>query len=206
MRALLALLALAILAGSVLAQVRVRTEAIRPPASAPSSPNQPDAAGRGGESRSDIGLIIEPARLPTAVAGMRERILRAARSGDPQKLVALMQASDSMPVFSHTQRQDPAAIWKESFPDSDGVEILSILITILETPAARIDAGTPEETYLWPYLASLPLNALTAAQKVDLLRIVTGSDYKDMLGTGRYGFYRVGIAPDGAWRYFVSGG
>jgi hypothetical protein len=192
-------------AGGALAQVRVRTETIRPPLP-PATADQlisPARDGAAGEARG--GMIADPSRLPPAVAAMRERILAAARSGDPQKLVALMQASAIMPVFTRTQRQDPGAIWKESFPDSAGVEALSILVSILEVGAARLDADTPQEIYLWPYFAQLPLNALSQAQKVDLFRIITGSDYKEMLELNRYSFYRLGIAPDGAWRYFVPG-
>ena len=143
-------------------------------------------------------------RLPPAVSGTRDRILAAARTGDLQKLLALMQANGSMPVFSHTQKQDPAAYWKETYPDSEGVEILSILITILETQPVRVDADTPQETYLWPYFARLPIKSLTPAQKVELFRVVTGSDYKEMLERGRYVFYQVGIGPDGTWRYFLA--
>ena len=58
---------------------------------------------------------------------------------------------------------------------------------------------------MWPYFARLPLKALTAAQKVELFKIATGSDYKDMLGAGAYNFFRVGIARDGSWRFFVTG-
>jgi hypothetical protein len=225
LRAVLALLAVTLLAsGGVLAQVRVRTETIRPPAPAPPAAGRltPPARDGGANARTaepsseanesppapraaaGPDIITDFARLPGAVARTRERILKAARSGDPQKLSALMQAS-GMPVFSHTQKQDPAAVWKESFPDSEGVEILSILISILETGLVRLDADTPQETYLWPYFARLPLKTLTPAQKVDLFRIVTGADYKDMLEVGRYAFYRVGIGPDGSWRYFVAG-
>ena len=144
-------------------------------------------------------------RLPEAAARMRERILKAAHSGDPQQVLALMQAGGSMPVFSHTRKIDPTAVWMQAYPESGGLEALSILITILETGFTHIDAGTPQEIYLWPYFAREPLKSLTAEQKVDLFRIVTGSDYQTMLETGRYAFYRVGIGPDGTWRYFVSG-
>ncbi len=118
--------------------------------------------------------------------------------------MALMRANGNVPVFSHTQKQDPAAYWKESYPDSDGIEILSILISILDIQAARIDPGTPQETYVWPYFARLPVASLTPVQKVDLFRVVTGSDYKQMLERGRYVFYQVGIGPDGTWRYFLA--
>jgi hypothetical protein len=210
--------------GSVLAQLKVRTETIRPPAAAttPPSANQfvPPAQDGSGNARQPPAegaaspalrqgaagpeIATEVPHLPPAVSRTRDRILAAARTGDLQALLTLMQANGSMPVFSHTQKQDPTAYWKETYPDSDGLEILSILITLLESEPVRIDAGTPRETYLWPYFARLPLKSLTPAQKVELFRVVTGSDYKDMLERGRYVFYQVGIGPDGSWRYFVA--
>ena len=54
-----------------------------------------------------------------------DRILAAAHTGDLQTVLALMRANAIMPVLSHTQRQDPAAYWRESYPESDGIEILS---------------------------------------------------------------------------------
>jgi hypothetical protein len=214
---MLAMTFFALLDGSALAQLKVRTETIRPPAAATTAPlanqfvppttDQPAAvvetpALPRGAAGPEIATDLS--RLPPAVARTRDRILAAARSGELQKLMTLMQANGSMPVFSHTQKQDPTAYWKESYPDSEGVEILSILITILETQPVRVDAGTPQETYLWPYFARLPLKSLTPAQKVELFRVVTGSDYKDMLERGRYVFYQVGIGPDGTWRYFLA--
>jgi hypothetical protein len=211
--------------GSVLAQLKVRTETIRPPAgtTAPPSATQfvPPGQDTGAPAAAAEAAAAEPpaappkpaagpelsadlARLPPAVLRTRERILAAARTGDLQALLAVMRANGNMPVFSHTQRQDPAAYWKESYPDSEGVEILSILISLLETAPARIDAGTPQEIYLCPEIARLPIRALTPAQKVELFRVVTGSDYKEMLERGRYVFYQVGIGPDGTWRYFLA--
>jgi hypothetical protein len=212
--------------GGALAQLKVRTETIRPPAAAttPPSANQfvpPAPDGSPSVRTSEHGpaageplappqrapgpeIAADPSRLPLAVLHMRDRILAAARTGDLQTLLALMQANGRMPVFSHTQKQDPAAYWKENYPDSEGVEILSILISLLETQPVRIDAGTPQETYVWPYFARLPIKSLTPAQRVELFRVVTGSDYKGMLERGRYVFYQVGIGPDGTWRYFVA--
>ena len=134
----------------------------------------------------------------------RARILAIARTGDLQQLVALMHEGGDMPAFTHTHRQDPVAYWKDIYPDSNGVEILSILISILEMEPARVEAGTPQEMYVWPYFARLPITSLTPEQKVELFQIVTGADYKGMLERGRYVFYQVGIGPDGAWRYFIS--
>jgi hypothetical protein len=148
-------------------------------------------------------ISTDLSRLPAPVARARERILAAARSGDLQQLAALV--NEAMPVFSFTDEKDPIAFWKANYPDSDGVEVLSTLTTILELGFVHVDQGTPQEMYVWPYFVRMSLTALTPAQKVELFRIVTGADYKDMLAFGVYSFYRVGIGPDGAWRFFVAG-
>lgn len=148
-------------------------------------------------------ISTDLSRLPAPVARTRERILAAARSGDLQQLAALV--NEAMPVFSFTDEKDPIAFWKANYPDSDGVEVLSTLTTILELGFVHVDQGTPQEMYVWPYFVRMSLTALTPAQKVELFRIVTGADYKDMLAFGVYSFYRVGIGPGGAWRFFVAG-
>jgi hypothetical protein len=148
-------------------------------------------------------IVTDLSRLPPPVARTRARILAAARSGELQQLADLM--NETTPIFSFTDDKDPVAFWKAVYPDSDGVEALSILITILETGFVQVDAGTPHEMYVWPYFVRMSLPALTPAQKVELFRIVTGADYKDMLAFGVYAFYRVGIGPDGTWHFFVAG-
>ena len=137
------------------------------------------------------------------MARTRERLLGAARSGDLQQLAALM--TDSMPIFSFTDDKDPVAFWKANYPDSDGIEVLSIMTMILEAAFVHVDQGTPQEMYVWPYFVRMSLDALTPQQKVELFRLVTGADYKDMMKLGAYAFYRLGISPDGAWQFFVSG-
>ena len=205
---LVAVLALVAM-GTALAQNKVRTETIRP--SAPGQPGQtfkPDGHVAKSDSRATAGapeILADPARLPTAVARTRDRILAAARSGDPEKLLAVMKSNATLPVFAFDQDQDPVGFWKQTFPDSGGVEALAILINILETAYVHVDVGSEQEIYLWPYFARTPLKSLTAEQKVELFRIVTGADYKDMVEFGAYSFYRVGIAPDGTWHFFVSG-
>jgi hypothetical protein len=153
----------------------------------------------------DSDISNDLSQLPPAVARTRERILTAARTGDLGKLVTVMQSNEALPVFSFTEDKDPIAFWKANYPDSAGIEVLSILTTILETGYVHADRGTPQEIYLWPYFARLQLDTLTPEQKVELFRIVTGGDYKDMIEFGAYSFYRLGIAPDGTWHFFVSG-
>jgi hypothetical protein len=220
----LCLIVLALLSsGGAFAQNRVRTETIRPPPSAgtpplsrlqPAMPGDPEAGAKPRPSAS-IARVSQPtaipdivtdlSQLPAAVAQTRERILTAARSGDLQRLLDVMQANEAMPVFSFSQEKNPQVLWRATYPESGGLEVLATLVTILETGFVHVDAGTPQEMYLWPYFARRPLKTLTAEQKVELFRIITGADYKDMLAFGAYAFYRVGIAPDGTWQYFVTG-
>jgi hypothetical protein len=221
-RLFMVVFALSLIAGGdALAQNRVRTETIRPPQGAQPAPvpapgenstgaAQPKASARAAKPATQAEgaapeIITNLSRLPPTVARTRERILAAARSGDLQQVLTLMQSNETMPVFSLSDDKNPITYWKANYPDSDGVEILSILVMVLETGFVHVDRGTPQEMYLWPYFARTPLKALTPAQKVELFKIVTGSDYRDMLDFGAYVFYRVGIGPDGTWHFFVSG-
>ncbi len=186
--ALIAVLLVLGISGAM-AQTRVRTETIKPTGSAEKIPE----------------IVADVSRLPDPVARMRERILAAARSGDLNKVATVMQSNETMPIFSPTDARDPATYWKENYPESAGLEALSILIGVLESSFVHVEQGTPQEMYLWPYFARMPLRALTPEQKVELFRLITGPDYKEMAEAGHYSFYRVGIGPDGTWHFFVSG-
>jgi hypothetical protein len=184
------------------AQTPVRTETFRPPQSfgkfkADGRLIPPGTQGNAPEIIADLSL------LPPAVARSRDRILAAARSGNLQGLAAIVQADET--TFSWSDERDAAGFWRASYPDSEGLEALSILTTILEAPFVRVDRGTQQEVYLWPYFARVPLKILSREQKVALFKIVTGGDYKDMLAFGTYSFFRVGISPDGIWQFFVTG-
>jgi hypothetical protein len=196
-----------VLSGDVLAQGKVRTETIRPPSAESQQTYQNDGhvAPPQAVTSKPPEIITDPARLPPAVARMRERILAAARSGELAKLFGVMKAGAAVPIFSFSDETDPIAFWKSNYPDSEGAEALAILISVLEAGCVHVDIGTPQEIYLWPYFARVPLKSLTPEQRVELFRIITGADYKEMVEFGVYSFYRVGIAPDGSWQFFVSG-
>ena len=206
---LLMFLALVASAGA-LAPKGLRAEGAKPPeiSEPPAEPAQnPSAADKGkghiAAPSAAAEILTDLSRLPAPVARTREKLLAAARSGDLKQLVGLM--TDSMPVFSFTDDKDPIAFWKANYPDSNGVEVLSILTMILEAPFVHVDQGTPQEMYVWPYFVRMSLTALTPQQKVELFRLVTGADYKDMMKLGAYAFYRLGISPDGTWQFFVTG-
>jgi len=161
------------------------------------------AGARPGQKISDV--LTDLSRLPAPVARMRARIIEAARTGDLDKLLTVMQTNETMPIFSFANERDPVAYWRANYPESGGLEVMSILLEILDMGFVHVDAGTPQDMYVWPYFAYLPLKDLTPAQKVELFKVVTGSDYRAMQYFGAYIFYRVGIAPDGTWHFFVSG-
>jgi hypothetical protein len=207
------LIVLALVAsGSTLAPTSLHGEAAAPPGSSAPLPTEPAQKSDAGAERGKghiappstvAEIITDLSRLPAPVARTRERLLTAARSGDLQQLAGLM--TDTLPVFSFTEDKDPIAFWKANYPDSDGVEVLSILTLILESGFVRVDEGTSQEMYVWPYFVRMSLGALTPRQKIELFRLVTGADYKDMMKLGVYVFYRLGISPDGTWQFFVSG-
>ena len=144
-------------------------------------------------------------KLPERVQKMRSDILAAARTGDIAALLPVLESNELMPLFAHDSVADPIAYWKENSADGEGREVLAILIDVLEAGYVKLNAGKPDETYVWPYLAELPLDKLTPAQQVDLYRIVSAAEVKTMKDAGAYIHYRLGIGRDGTWHYFIAG-
>jgi len=140
--------------------------------------------------------------LPPAVVKMRQRLLDAAYSGDMQKLKVAAQTNETPPIFSVNEIGDPIAYLKSQSGDGQGLEILAILTDVLEARWVRLNPGTPQEMYVWPAFAALPLDKLDPGQTVELYKIVTSSDLEEMKSVGHYTFYTVGIGPDGTWHWF----
>ncbi|MBP2235069.1 hypothetical protein J2Z31_001561 [Sinorhizobium kostiense] len=151
-------------------------------------------------------VMTEISKVPAPVARMRELIVEAAASGEIERLRPLLgkgPTQTQIPVAAG--EEDPIAVLKSLSGDQDGVEILAILLDVLSTGFVLTDKGTPEEVYVWPYFAAKPLSSLTPQEKVDLFRLVTAGDFAGMEEFGSYNFYRVGITPDGRWKFFVAG-
>ncbi|MEL6968490.1 MAG: cytoplasmic protein [Pseudomonadota bacterium] len=145
-------------------------------------------------------------KLPKAVLDTRNRILKAAKTGEIEKLRALIGTGTGATTLSFGGLEgDPIAFLKENSGDDDGFEILAILVEILEMGYVVFDKGTEEELFVWPYFFAIPFDKLTAPQKVELYHILTAGDVEDSEGFGSYIFYRVGITPKGQWSFFVAG-
>ena len=150
-------------------------------------------------------IIRDPTTLPAPVQEMRRQLMEAANSGDLEELRVLMQAQPEMPAVSFGDPGDPIEYLKALSSDAEGREILAILLELLESGFVQVGAGTDEELFVWPYFAQYPLDALTPTQLVELFTLLTAADYEDMKSYGAYTFFRVGIAPDGRWLFFLAG-
>ncbi|MQT14030.1 hypothetical protein [Segnochrobactrum spirostomi] len=140
--------------------------------------------------------------LPPAVAKTRQALLDAAKTGDIGKLKDVIAANKVAPSFGKEKPADPVAYLKSQSGDPEGREVLAILTDLLETGWVHINVGKPDEMYVWPYFAEVPIEKLTPPQLVELYRILTATDVEEMRAYDEYLFFKVGIAPDGTWKFF----
>jgi hypothetical protein len=151
-------------------------------------------------------IVYDIAKLPEPVRRKRETIIEACKTGDLEKLRPLFDTGEDATQLSLGGIDgDPIAFLRDLSGDKEGQEILAILEEVLSAGFVHMDAGTPNDMYVWPYFFAVPLDRLTAPQRVELFKIVTAGDYEDMKTYGTYIFYRVGITPDGRWSFFVAG-
>lgn len=151
-------------------------------------------------------VLYDAEKLPEPVRRMRQLLIDAAKSGDVEKLRPLLGTGDSATQLSLADiTEDPISFLKSQSGDQEGEEILAIMEEVLSAGYVHLDAGTPEELYVWPYFFAYPLDKLTPQQKVEIYKIVTASDFEEMQSFGSYIFFRLGISPEGHWAFFVAG-
>ncbi len=169
-------------------------------AAPPSLETPQDSADRPVEILQDISSAPEPVRR------MRQLIVEAAASGDLTRLKPLLNPGPNQTQITAADTgSDPLEAVRALSGDTEGMEILAIMLDVLQTGFVRVDAGTPDEVYVWPYFAEKSITTLTPPEKVELLRIVTAGDFADMQEYGNYNFFRLGITPDGQWKFFTAG-
>ncbi len=151
-------------------------------------------------------IIYNLDRLPEPVRRMHGLIVEAARSGDIEKLRPLIGSSAGGTQLSFGGIEgDRIDFLKSLSGDPEGQEILAIMEEVLNAGYVKLDPGTPNELYVWPYFFGIPLDRLDPRQRVELFKIVTAGDFEDMKAFGTYIFYRIGITPEGHWAFFVAG-
>lgn len=150
-------------------------------------------------------IEYDTSKLPTPVRRLREQIIEAALSGDIERLRPIFEANEEPPAITFNEPGDPIEQLLSLSGDPEGREVLAILLEVLDAGYVHVDVGTPDEVYIWPYFARYPLDQLSGPQMVELFKLLTAGDYEDMKIYGTYLFYRVGIAPNGVWRFFLAG-
>jgi len=144
-------------------------------------------------------------KLPIPVQEMREAILSAVRAGRIEELRHAYDLNELKPDLGAGPTSDPIAHWKKISGDGEGREILAALAEILETGYVALPLGRDLENnrvYVWPYFAEVPLDRLTPAQDVELLRLVPPAAAREMKAARKYTYWRIAIGADGTWHSF----
>jgi hypothetical protein len=173
-----------------------------PPLKAEKAANEKALAGPAPNNA--IEVLRDVSTLPPEVARMRAAILQAAVTGDVENLRVPIEMNELPPMLAKSKVGDPMAYWREVSGDGEGREIMAVLIELFRAGFTR-KAGSPgKEMYVWPYFAEMPLDKLTPAQEVELLTLVPPARMKEMRQKGKYDHYRLAIAGDGTWHFFMK--
>jgi hypothetical protein len=188
-----------LVSGLVLAAALGCSPAPEPGAGDPAAGPDPQATG----ACSAAGAEAEPVAqegVPEAVARTRADIAAAAAACDIEALAAL--AGDEF-TASFGGEEDLAEHLRRE--EASGQEPLRILRHLLDTSYAVVD--TPQgDQYVWPRAFDHDRWADVPAPERDALRPVYDDvDFHAFERFGAYIGYRVGIAEDGTWLFFVAG-
>jgi hypothetical protein len=152
--------------------------------------------------------------LPPNVRRMRGLILEAVRTGDGTALRKPIEWNEVPPSFGKgapkgakgpAMADELLKFFRERSGDGQGRETMGQLVNVLAVGHARINAGQPQEMFVWPYFAVLDPRLLTPEQEVDVFRVMGAAQLREWREKGRFPYWRIGIGPDGTWHYFLGG-
>ena len=141
--------------------------------------------------------------LPDPVKRMLEQIVVAAESGEIETMRPVLESNELKPMVAAAHVEDPIEFWKRASADGAGRDVLAAMLNVIASGFVRVDQGQ-NQMYVWPYFAETGLSGLSPSQEVELYRIVPPSLAVAMKRSGRYSYYRLGIAPNGVWHYFLQ--
>jgi hypothetical protein len=141
--------------------------------------------------------------LPDPVKRMLQQIAAAAESGEIENMRPVFESNELKPMVAAAYVEDPIAFWKKASIDGTGRDVLAAMLNVMSSGFVRVGKAQ-DEMYVWPYFAETDLAKLTPAQEVELYRIVAPSVAMSMMKAGKYSYYRLGIAPNGVWHYFIQ--
>lgn len=158
-----------------------------------------------GTSPPVLDIIRDRSSLPAAVLEMVEAIEEAVAKGDIEALRVPIEMNEMPPLIGTAAGGTAIEHLQAISGDGEGREVLAMLGLLLEAGCARTGAGTADESYVWPYLAELPLATLSPGDRVQLYRLVRGPEAKAMLAGGRWTGWKLGISKEGVWHYLETG-
>jgi hypothetical protein len=144
-------------------------------------------------------------KLPDHVTDLRDVLLTAAHSGRIEELKSAFEVSGTVPDLGISPRSDPIKALKDRSSDPQGRDTLAAMVEILEMRPGALPLGKDIENnliYVWPYLATRPLDKLSPSEQVDLYRLVTPALADEMRKQKRWLWWRLVIAADGTWTLF----
>jgi hypothetical protein len=157
----------------------------------------PGAAGQAPKVLYDFNALPDP------VKRMLQQIAAAAESGEIENMRPVFESNELKPMVAAAYVEDPIAFWKKASIDGTGRDVLAAMLNVMSSGFVRVGKAQ-DEMYVWPYFAETDLAKLTPAQEVELYRIVAPSVAMSMKKAGKYSYYRLGIAPNGVWHYFIQ--
>ena len=144
-------------------------------------------------------------RLPTPVRRLREQIIAAASTVDPEALRPIFEANGPVELGPDSDVADPGAQLQSLSGDPEGREILAVLIEVLEAsrlrPRRRRHAGGNVPLAVFRALSGGGADAAADGRTVQAgaRRRLRGHE-----GVRFLHWFRVGMSPDGTWQMFST--
>lgn len=163
----------------------------------------PDPEAEAAAARSGPEVLYDTAGTPKLVKRILNMIVRAAETGDIEEMRTVLESNELRPMVAAKHIDDPIAYWKSQSVDGTGRDILATMLDMLSTGFVLKGKGDTG-MYVWPYFAEIDLKTLTPKEQVELYRLVPPKQAKAMMASGEYTGYRLGVAPNGIWHYFLK--
>lgn len=150
--------------------------------------------------------VTDQPEVPAPVRDMRRRIVDAAVACDFERLAALALSGSRPFTYSFGGGGEPADYWRRQ-EEGPGPHPLRYLVGVLDRPHRRLEPHHDlSARYVWPSAFGYETwEAVPRDAKEALKPLYTQENFENFLRFGGYTGYRVGIALDGEWLFFVAG-
>ncbi len=170
---------------------------------AAASDKLPDPEADAAQARSGPKVLYDAEATPKLVQRILNMIVLAAQSGEIEEMRAVLETNELKPMVAARHIDDPIAFWRSQSVDGTGRDILATMLDMLNTGFVLKGSGNTA-MYVWPYFAEIDLATLSPKEQVELYRLVPPEQAKAMIASGTYTGYRLGVAPNGIWHYFLK--